>query len=165
MKITIFGSGFVGLVTGACLAEVGNQVLCMDVDADKVKRLRQGKLPVYEPDLDQLVERNAAAGRLLFTTDPQEAVEHGLFQFIAVGTPPGEDGSADLQDVLTVANTIAEFMPGYRMIVDKSTVPVGTADKVTASIRSILEQRGVGLVLADTPEATLWNADPFLLLC
>jgi UDPglucose 6-dehydrogenase len=145
MKITIFGTGYVGLVTGACLAEVGNDVMCMDVDEDKIKRLKQGEIPIYEPDLDQLVERNAAAGRLTFTTDPKEAVEHGLFQFIAVGTPADEDGSADLQYVLAVAETIAEFMPGYRVIVDKSTVPVGTADKVGARIQSTLDARGLEL--------------------
>ena len=141
MKITIFGTGYVGLVTGACLAEVGNEVMCMDVDRHKINGLKQGKIPIYEPDLDQLVERNASAGRLLFTTDPKEAVEHGLFQFIAVGTPPDEDGSADLQHVLAVAETIAEYMTEYRVIVDKSTVPVGTADKVKSRIRSTLDER------------------------
>lgn len=145
MKITIFGTGYVGLVTGACLAEVGNDVMCMDVDLDKIKRLKQGEIPIYEPDLDQLVERNAAAGRLTFTADPKEAVEHGLFQFIAVGTPPDEDGSADLQYVLAVAENIAEFMPGYRVVVDKSTVPVGTADKVCSRIQAILDTRDTDL--------------------
>ena len=143
MKITIFGSGYVGLVTGACLAEVGNEVVCMDVDRSKIEMLNQGKIPIYEPDLDRLVARNSAAGRLTFTTDPKEAVAHGLFQFIAVGTPPGEDGSADLQYVLAVAETIGEHMNDYRIVVDKSTVPVGTADKVKERILSVLERRGV----------------------
>ena len=142
MKVTIFGSGYVGLVTGACLAEVGNDVLCMDVDANKIEQLKQGIVPIYEPDLDQMIERNAAAGRLHFTTDPAEAVAHGLFQFIAVGTPPDEDGSADLQYVLAVAQTIAEHMDDYRVVVDKSTVPVGTADKVRQRIQETLAQRG-----------------------
>ena len=145
MKITIFGSGYVGLVTGACLAEVGNDVMCMDVDASKIEQLKNGQIPIYEPDLDRLVNKNLAAGRLMFTTDPQEAVEHGLFQFIAVGTPADEDGSADLQYVLAVAKTIGEYMPDYRVVVDKSTVPVGTADKVKATIREVLERRGVSI--------------------
>jgi UDPglucose 6-dehydrogenase len=143
MKITIFGTGYVGLVTGACLAEVGNEVLCMDVDENKISSLKQGIIPIYEPDLDKLVKRNQIAGRLKFTTDPKEAVDHGLFQFIAVGTPPDEDGSADLQYVLAVAETIAEHMDGYRIVVDKSTVPVGTADKVRARVQSVLDKRGV----------------------
>ena len=143
MKITIFGTGYVGLVTGACLAEVGNEVMCMDVDEGKINGLKQGVIPIYEPDLDQLVQRNAAAGRLLFTTDPKEAVDHGLFQFIAVGTPPDEDGSADLQHVLAVAETIGQHMTEYRVIVDKSTVPVGTAEKVAERISSTLDERGL----------------------
>ncbi len=142
MKVTIFGSGYVGLVTGACLAEVGNEVVCMDVDQEKIDKLRQGIIPIWEPDLDQMVERNMAAGRLSFTTDPKEAVDHGLFQFIAVGTPPDEDGSADLQYVLAVAETIAEHMTEYRIVVDKSTVPVGTADKVRARIEETLARHG-----------------------
>lgn len=145
MKISIFGSGYVGLVTGACLAEVGNDVMCMDVDRSKIEQLNEGHIPIYEPDLDQLVEKNVAAGRLKFTADPQEAVGHGLFQFIAVGTPPDEDGSADLQYVLEVAATIGEHMSDYRIVVDKSTVPVGTADKVGAKIRETLERRGANL--------------------
>ena len=143
MKITIFGTGYVGLVTGACLAEVGNDVLCMDVDEEKINRLKSGEIPIYEPDLDKLVARNERAGRLKFTTDPGEAVNHGLFQFIAVGTPPDEDGSADLQYVLSVAGTIAKHMDGYKIVVDKSTVPVGTADKVKARIEAVLAERGV----------------------
>jgi UDPglucose 6-dehydrogenase len=142
MKITIFGTGYVGLVTGACLAEVGNDVLCMDVDEGKISRLLNGEIPIYEPDLDRLVERNQSAGRLKFTSDPQQAVAHGLFQFIAVGTPPDEDGSADLQYVLAVAQTIAEYMTDYRIVIDKSTVPVGTADKVRQCMQEALNNAG-----------------------
>jgi UDPglucose 6-dehydrogenase len=141
MKITIFGSGYVGLVTGACLAEVGNDVLCMDVDIGKIEKLQQGIIPIYEPGLDTMVKENQAEGRLRFTSDVKEAVDHGLFQFIAVGTPPDEDGSADLKYVLAVAKGIAENMEDYRVIVDKSTVPVGTADKVKATIQHILSAR------------------------
>lgn len=143
MKVTIFGSGYVGLVTGACLAEVGNDVICVDTDQVKTDNLNNGIIPIYEPGLDVLVQENQAAGRLRFTTDAKEAVEHGLFQFIAVGTPPDEDGSADLQYVLAVAESIATHMADYRVIIDKSTVPVGTADKVRARAQAILEQRGV----------------------
>jgi len=141
MKISVFGTGYVGLVTGTCLAEVGNDVVCMDIDADKIELLKQGRIPLYEPGLEQLVKDNIAAGRLRFTSDTAEAVQHGLFQFIAVGTPPDEDGSADLQYVLAVAESIAQNMDGYRIIIDKSTVPVGTADKVKTSIAAILEAR------------------------
>ncbi len=143
MKISIFGTGYVGLVTGACLAEVGNDVLCVDIDEDKVAALRRGIIPIYEPDLDVLVERNATAGRLRFSTDAAEGVRHGLLQFIAVGTPPDEDGSADLQHVLEVARTIASHMDGYRVVVDKSTVPVGTADRVRETISAVLDDRGM----------------------
>jgi len=142
MKVTVFGSGYVGLVTGACLAEVGNDVLCMDVDTRKIEMLKQGDIPIYEPGLDKMVERNAGAGRLRFTTDAKEAVEHGLFQFIAVGTPPDEDGSADLQYVLAVSQSIAEHMTDYRVVVDKSTVPVGTADRVRDRIQQSLDAAG-----------------------
>ena len=141
MKLTIFGSGYVGLVTGACMAETGNHVLCVDIDAEKIARLKNGEVPIYEPGLDDYIERNVQAGRLEFTTDVQQGVDHGLFQFIAVGTPPDEDGSADLQHVLAVANSIGQHMNEYRIIVDKSTVPVGTADKVKAGIRSQLDDR------------------------
>jgi UDPglucose 6-dehydrogenase len=140
MNVTVFGSGYVGLVTGACLAEVGNDVICMDVDNRKIDMLNQGKSPIYEPGLEQMVQRNAKAGRLRFTTDAHRAVKHGLFQFIAVGTPPDEDGSADLQYVLAVAQTIAEHMDEYRIIVDKSTVPVGTADRVREKINRTLQE-------------------------
>jgi UDPglucose 6-dehydrogenase len=145
MKITIFGSGYVGLVTGACLAEVGNDVLCMDIDQAKIDKLLQGEIPIYEPGLESMVKENQASGRLRFTTDAQAAVEHGLFQFIAVGTPPDEDGSADLQYVLAVAKSIAENMQEYRVVIDKSTVPVGTADKVKATIQQTLAERGKDL--------------------
>ncbi|MCG8066772.1 MAG: UDP-glucose/GDP-mannose dehydrogenase family protein [Candidatus Thiodiazotropha taylori] len=142
MKVTVFGSGYVGLVTGACLAEVGNDVVCMDVDSNKIEMLNRGEIPIYEPGLEAMVERNAQAGRLSFTTDVAKAVDHGLFQFIAVGTPPDEDGSADLQYVLAVAESIAEHMDDYRVVVDKSTVPVGTADKVRERIESTMQAKG-----------------------
>jgi UDPglucose 6-dehydrogenase len=142
MKITVFGSGYVGLVTGACLADVGNHVVCIDIDAEKVAKLQQGIIPIFEPGLDTMVKENQAAGRLKFTTDVKEAVAHGVFQFIAVGTPPDEDGSADLRYVLAVAESIAEHMTDYRVVIDKSTVPVGTADKVKAKISDVLAKRG-----------------------
>lgn len=143
MKITIFGTGYVGLVTGACLAQVGNEVLCVDIDALKVDMLNRGELPIYEPGLEQLVQDNHRAGRLTFTLDIARGVAHGLFQFIAVGTPPDQDGSADLQQVLSVAESIGKHMAGYRIVVTKSTVPVGTADKVRAALRATLAARGV----------------------
>ncbi|MDJ0938908.1 MAG: UDP-glucose/GDP-mannose dehydrogenase family protein [Woeseiaceae bacterium] len=142
MHLSIFGSGYVGLVTGACMAEMGNHVVCVDIDEEKVARLNAGEVPIYEPGLDAYIERNMEAGRLEFTTDVKKAVDHGLFQFIAVGTPPDEDGSADLKHVLAVARSIGEVMDDYRIVVDKSTVPVGTADKVNAEIRGALESRG-----------------------
>lgn len=145
MRITIFGTGYVGLVTGACLAETGNQVLCVDIDEAKIEGLKQGRIPIYEPGLEPLVKRNHQAGRLQFTTDVAAGVAHGLFQFICVGTPPDEDGSADLQHVLAVARSIGEHMGEYRIIVDKSTVPVGTADQVSTTIRETLDERGVNL--------------------
>ncbi|WP_297528499.1 UDP-glucose dehydrogenase family protein [Thiohalobacter sp.] len=143
MKVTIYGSGYVGLVTGACLAEVGNEVLCVDVDPAKIEMLNQGRVPIYEPGLDRMVQDNGRAGRLRFTLDPAEGVAHGLFQFIAVGTPPDEDGSADLQHVLAVARTIGSHLEDYRVIVNKSTVPVGTADRVREAIATTLADRGV----------------------
>jgi UDPglucose 6-dehydrogenase len=142
MNVTIYGSGYVGLVTGTCLAEVGNDVLCVDIDENKINRLNNGEIPIFEPGLETLVQRNTEAGRLRFTTDAAEGVKHGLFQFIAVGTPPDEDGSADLQYVLAVAKTIAENIQEYRVVVDKSTVPVGTADKVRLQMLQVLEKRG-----------------------
>ena len=145
MRLTIFGSGYVGLVTGACMAEMGNHVVCVDIDEAKIDRLNAGDIPIYEPGLEAYVERNVEAGRLEFTTDVQQGVDHGLFQFIAVGTPPDEDGSADLKHVLAVARSIGEHMNEYRIVVDKSTVPVGTADKVRDEIRGELERRGKNL--------------------
>ena len=144
MKVTIFGSGYVGLVTGACLAEVGNDVLCVDIDQGKIDRLNQGEVPIHEPGLDEVIARNRKANRLHFTTDIDEGVRHGLFQFIAVGTPPDEDGSADLQYVTAVARSIGERMADYRVVVNKSTVPVGTADRVRNTIQEALEKRQVG---------------------
>ena len=141
MRITIFGSGYVGLVTGACLADAGNHVLCVDVDERKTAMLQRGEVPIHEPGLDALVKRGAEAGRLRFTTNAKEGVDHGLFQLIAVGTPPDEDGSADLRYVLAVARTIGEHMSDYKVVVTKSTVPVGTADKVRAAVRESLAKR------------------------
>ncbi|MDX1457690.1 MAG: UDP-glucose/GDP-mannose dehydrogenase family protein [Marinobacter sp.] len=143
MKITIFGTGYVGLVTGACLADVGHDVLCMDVDLDKIEQLKNGVIPIYEPGLDAIVKHNVDAGRLGFTTNDEQAVAHGVLQFIAVGTPPDEDGSADLQYVTAVARTIGRHMTDYKVIVDKSTVPVGTADKVRDAARAELDRRGL----------------------
>ncbi len=145
MRITVHGTGYVGLVTGACLAEVGNQVTCVDIDASKVKTLEQGQVPFYEPGLDKMVRRNASAGRLQFTTDVAAGIRHGPFQFIAVGTPKDEDGSADLAHVLTVARAIGSEMNEYRVIVTKSTVPVGTADKVREAVAEALQRRGVSI--------------------
>lgn len=145
MRITVHGTGYVGLVTGACLAEVGNQVTCVDIDASKVKTLEQGQVPFYEPGLDKMVRRNASAGRLRFTTDVAAGIRHGPFQFIAVGTPKDEDGSADLAHVLTVARAIGSEMNEYRVIVTKSTVPVGTADKVREAVAEALQRRGVSI--------------------
>ncbi|WP_312496613.1 UDP-glucose dehydrogenase family protein [Pseudomonas cremoris] len=142
MKVTVFGIGYVGLVQGAVLAEVGHDVLCVDIDAHKVERLNEGFIPIYEPGLEALVRENHAAGRLAFTTDAVAGVKHGEVQFIAVGTPPDEDGSADLKYVLTVAQTIGQHMQGPLTIIDKSTVPVGTADKVSACVAAILLERG-----------------------
>lgn len=145
MKLTIFGSGYVGLVTGACMAEMGNHVVCYDIDEAKIAGLNDGEIPIYEPGLESYIERNVDAGRLEFTTDVNKAVDHGLFQFIAVGTPPDEDGSADLKHVLAVARAIGENMDEYRVVVDKSTVPVGTADKVKAEIQKTLDDRGASI--------------------
>lgn len=148
MRVTIFGTGYVGLVTGACFAEVGNDVICVDVDADKIERLNHGEIPIYEPGLELIVTRNHQAGRLQFTTDAASAVDHGEVQFIAVGTPPDEDGSADLQYVLAVADTIATHMNDYTVVVDKSTVPVGTADRVSQAVAQRLTARGVDIPFA-----------------
>jgi UDPglucose 6-dehydrogenase len=142
MNVTIIGSGYVGLVTGACLAEMGNRVLCLDVDAAKIESLNAGRIPIFEPGLEAIVRRNRDAGRLVFSTDVAESVAHGELQFIAVGTPPGEDGSADLRYVLEAAKAIALAMDDYRVIVNKSTVPVGTADRVRAVVAETLAARG-----------------------
>ncbi|MFO1320274.1 MAG: UDP-glucose/GDP-mannose dehydrogenase family protein [Burkholderiales bacterium] len=143
MKITVIGSGYVGLVSGACLADSGNDVLCLDLDTRKIAMLREGKVPIFEPGLDGVIRRNVEAGRLRFTTDIAESVQHGQVQFIAVGTPPGEDGSADLSHVLSAARNIGRHLNQYCVVVDKSTVPVGTADKVRAAIADELAKRGV----------------------
>lgn len=142
MKVTVFGTGYVGLVQGAVLAEAGHNVICVDVDVNKVERLKQGHISIYEPGLEALVKDNHQAGRLNFTTDAAEGVKHGEVQFIAVGTPPDEDGSADLQYVLAVAETIAKNMQSHQIVIDKSTVPVGTADKVAACMAEVLRSRG-----------------------
>ncbi len=141
MKITIFGTGYVGLVTGACFAEVGNDVLCVDIDRQKIQNLNEGLIPIHEPGLEEIVAENIKAGRLRFTSDMQEGVAFGLYQLIAVGTPPDEDGSADLRHVLSVAESIGTFMNEYRIVINKSTVPVGTADLVRAKITSVLKAR------------------------
>src|SRR5580658_9587789 len=142
MRITIFGSGYVGLVTGACLADAGNQVVCVDVDERKIAMLKAGAVPIHEPGLDAIVKRNFEVGRLRFTTDAKEGVQHGLYQLIAVGTPPDEDGSADLRYVLAVARSIGEHMREYKVVITKSTVPVGTADKVRETVSASLAARG-----------------------
>ena len=142
MKVTVFGVGYVGLVQGAVLAEVGHDVVCLDVDTNKIERLKQGHIPIYEPGLETLVRENHTTGRLNFTTDAAAGVKHGEVQFIAVGTPPDEDGSADLKYVLAVAETIALNMESHQIIIDKSTVPVGTADKVRTRMVEVLAQRG-----------------------
>ena len=141
MKITVIGTGYVGLVSGACLADLGNEVLCLDIDPKKIELLNDGGVPIHEPGLHEIIQRNVESGRLRFTTDMAASVAHGLVQMIAVGTPSGEDGSADLQYVLAAARNIAQHMTEYKVIVDKSTVPVGTADKVRAAINEELEKR------------------------
>ena len=154
MKITLFGTGYVGLVTGTCFAEMGNSVVCVDVDRDKIDALRRGEIPIFEPGLESMVVSNAASGRLRFTTDAAEGIDHGEIIFIAVGTPSDEDGSADLKYVLAVAKTIGEHMSGRKVIVDKSTVPVGTADQVRATITEALQERGadVAFDVVSNPE-------------
>jgi UDPglucose 6-dehydrogenase len=142
VKVTIFGSGYVGLVTGACLADAGNHVICVDVDAKKVERLSAGEIPIHEPGLEAMVRRNTEAGRIEFTTDAKRAVEHGIFQLIAVGTPPDEDGSADLSHVRSVARTIGQYMNRYAIVITKSTVPVGTSESVREEVRGALSARG-----------------------
>lgn len=154
MKVSIFGTGYVGLVTGACLADMGHDVICVDVDEQKVEKLNQGVIPIYEPGLESIVKSNFSAGNLRFTTKAEDAIQHAKLQFIAVGTPPDEDGSADLQYVLKVAETIAEHMQDEKIVIDKSTVPVGTGDKVRAKIEGVLAARGVniGFDVVSNPE-------------
>ncbi len=154
MKVTVYGSGYVGLVTGSLLADVGNEVLCVDIDETKVANLKKGIIPIHEPGLDEVIIRNVEIGRLNFTTDMDQAVAHSEMQFIAVGTPPDEDGSADLKHVLAVAQTIAERMQEGKLVVTKSTVPVGTSDRVGAKIKEVLEKRG-----ADIPYSTISNPE------
>jgi len=143
VRVTIFGSGYVGLVTGACLADAGNHVVCVDVDAAKIARLNAGEIPIHEPGLEELIQRNTEKGRISFTTDAEAGVRHGTFLMIAVGTPPEEDGSADLRYVLEVGRSIGQHMDDYKVVLTKSTVPVGTADKVKARIAETLAARGV----------------------
>jgi UDPglucose 6-dehydrogenase len=154
LKVTVIGTGYVGLVTGTCLAEVGNEVLCLDIDPKKIETLKNGGIPIYEPGLEDMVRRNVAAGRLSFTTDVEAAAHYGQIQFIAVGTPPDEDGSADLQYVVAAARNIGRYMTEFKLIVDKSTVPVGTADKVKAALQEELSKRGLKLEfsVASNPE-------------
>ena len=154
MNVTIFGTGYVGLVTGACLADGGHEVVCVDVDETKVAMLRRGEVPIFEPGLNEVVARNVRAGRLAFTTDAQRGVDHGLFQFIAVGTPPGPDGASDLRYVYQVARTIGDGMDGHRVIVTKSTVPVGTTDRIRALVAERLAARGI-----DVPFQTVSNPE------
>lgn len=148
MRITVVGTGYVGLVTGACLAQVGNQVLCIDIDAEKVARLRAGEIPIHEPDLPEIVRSGIDGGRLHFSTDIAEGVAHGEFLFIAVGTPPEEDGSADLRYVLQVASDIGKHLDQSRIVINKSTVPVGTAEKVRATIQAELDARGAKIAFS-----------------
>jgi UDPglucose 6-dehydrogenase len=155
MKVSVIGTGYVGLVTGACLSEMGNHVVCLDVDVRKIERLNAGGIPIHEPGLEAIVKRNAAAGRLQFTTDIAASVAHGTLQFIGVGTPPGEDGSADLQYVLAAAQSIGRHMTDYKVVVDKSTVPVGTADRVRTAIADALAARG----MADLQFAVVSNPE------
>ncbi|MED5594104.1 UDP-glucose dehydrogenase family protein [Janthinobacterium sp. P210006] len=154
MNVTVIGTGYVGLVSGTCFAEVGNNVLCLDLDAEKIRILNEGGIPIFEPHLLEMVQRNIAAGRLQFTTDVKKAVDHASVQFIAVGTPPDEDGSADLKYVLAAARSIGQHMQGYKVIVDKSTVPVGTASKVAAVVAEELALRSadIGYSVVSNPE-------------
>ena len=154
MKITVVGSGYVGLVTGACLSDMGNEVLCLDIDKRKIAMLQDGGIPIHEPGLADIVRNNAASGRLRFTTDAKEAALHGPVQFIAVGTPPDEDGSADLRYVTAAAREIGRHMDGYRVVVNKSTVPVGTANRVREAIADELSKRG-----ADLPFSVVSNPE------
>ena len=148
MKITVIGTGYVGLITGTCLSEMGNDVLCLDVDPERIRILKESGIPIYEPGLQEMVQRNVAAGHLYFTTNVEKAVAHGTLQFIAVGTPPDGDGSADLQYVVAAARNIGKHMTDYKVVIDKSTVPVGTADKVKATIQEELKSRNANVPFA-----------------
>ncbi len=154
MKVTVIGTGYVGLVTGTCLAEMGNSVMCLDLDPRKIDILKSGGIPIYEPGLEDMVRRNVEAGRLHFTTNIEDSVEFGTIQFIAVGTPPDEDGSADLQYVVAAARNIGKHMKDYKLVVDKSTVPVGTADRVREALQEELRKRGADIPfsVASNPE-------------
>ena len=154
MKISIYGTGYVGLVTGACLADAGHEVLCMDVDAEKIARLEEGRIPIYEPGLEEVVHHNAGARRLRFSTDSEVAARHGVLQFIAVGTPSDEDGSADMKYVRAVARQIGTHLEDYAVVITKSTVPVGTAELVRGEVRAALAERGAGIAfdVASNPE-------------
>ncbi|MEA3373410.1 MAG: UDP-glucose 6-dehydrogenase, partial [Campylobacterota bacterium] len=143
MKISVIGTGYVGLVSGTCFAQMGNTVTCVDIDEKKIESLKQGHIPIYEPGLEEMVLENYKHETLHFTTDTQTAIANSRISFIAVGTPMGQDGSADLQYVLAVAKSIGQYMQDYMVVVDKSTVPVGTADKVKAAIQTELDKRGV----------------------
>ena len=160
MEIAVIGTGYVGLVSGACFAEMGNRVTCVDVDQTKIDNLKQGILPIYEPGLDTIVDDNVKAGRLLFTTSLPDAIAEAEACFIAVGTPPGEDGSADLQYVLAVAEEIGQHLQRYLLIVDKSTVPVGTAEKVSAAGRR--KQAGQNI---EATQSFLKKVMPLAILC
>src|SRR6185436_13184824 len=149
MNLTVIGTGYVGLVTGACLADTGNNVFCLDLDQDKIRRLNAGEIPIFEPGLEAIVKRNHEAGRLQFSTDVAASVAHGELQLIAVGTPPDEDGSADLQHVLAAARAIGKHMKSYRVIATKSTVPVGTADKIAQVLK---EQTSAEFAVVSNPE-------------
>src|SRR6185503_2946743 len=144
MKVTVIGTGYVGLVTGACLADAGNNVFCLDVNKEKIQKLNAGEIPIFEPGLEPIVKRNELAGRLRFSTDIAASVAHGEIQIIAVGTPPSEDGSADMQHVIAAARNVGRYMTGYKVVVTKSTVPVGTADKVKQAIIEEHKKRGQG---------------------
>ena len=148
MKVTVIGTGYVGLVTGACLSDMGNHVVCVDLDESKIRTLNEGGIPIHEPGLKDIIAKNVKAGRLEFTTDLKWAVGHGTLQFIGVGTPPDEDGSADLQYVLAAAASIGRHMTDYKVVIDKSTVPVGTADKVRAAVRQAMAERGLDMEFA-----------------
>lgn len=148
MKVTVIGSGYVGLVTGACLADLGNQVFCLDLDHRKIDMLNQGQVPIYEPGLSEMIARNRLANRLVFSTDIKASVEHGDIQYIAVGTPPDEDGSADMKYVLAAAKNIAQYMTSFKVVINKSTVPVSTADRVKTLIQNQLANRGLNINFA-----------------